>query len=178
MSETWLPISGYEGRYEVSDLGRVRSLDRWVANSKTSRRLLSGQIIAPFLHTGGYAVVKLSRARSKVNLYIHRLVAGAFLPASLEREVLHQDGDKMNNAATNLRWGSRAENVADRFRLGEVAQGERHGMAKLSEAQVRAVKADPREHAPIALEYGVSRSLVSMIKRGRIWAHLTDTPAS
>ena len=173
MIKTWKPVVGYEGRYEVSDTGAVRSVARSVANTATSSRMLPTKTLSPFVHRGGYMVVKLSRDRQKANHYVHRLVAEAFLGGGKARqEVLHADGDKTNNRVENLSWGSRLDNMRDRHRLGEVAKGERHGMAKLTEDTVRAILSDARYHHLIAAEHGVSRSMISMIKRGEHWRHL------
>lgn len=173
MIETWLPVANYEGLYEVSDYGRVRSLDRLARNTKSSCRMIKGQIITPYERENGYQTVKLAKARKKTNHYVHRLVAAAFHPnKKAEKEVLHRDGDKRNNISSNLSWGSRLDNMTDRTRLNEHANGERHGMAKLNEASVKAIFDDPRWHKFIAADYGVSTSLVGLIKSKRIWKHI------
>lgn len=154
-------------------MGEVRSLARRVPNGQGGTRPLAPQPIAPFPHSGGYWVVKLSKARKKTNHYVHRLVATAFAdrPDGCV-EVLHGDGDKRNNAASNLSWGTRRDNFNDRERLGEIAKGEQHGMAKLTMAQVLSIRGDARMHHLIAPEYGVSRSMISMIKRRKCWSHI------
>lgn len=170
--EKWLPVKGYEGRYEVSDCGLVRTVARWVPNGQPSGRYIGQAILAPFRHSGGYSVVKLSRDRKKTNQYVHRLVAGVFCGPPTGAEVLHHDGDKTNNAAANLSWGSRADNVADRKRLGEFAKGERHGRAKLTPSDVLAARESSRPAAVVAAELGVSRRLISMIRQRRVWVHI------
>ena len=105
--------------------------------------------------------------------YVHRLVARAFIgEGGKGEEVCHRDGNKVANAVENLYWGTRLDNMVDRNRLGESAKGQAHGMAKLREDQAIAIIADNRLHRDIAIEYGVSRSLISMMKRGKIWSHL------
>lgn len=171
--EEWRQIAGYEGLYEVSNLGRVRSLGRSIANSDKSTRFIAGQIIKPYVRQTGYHTVRLARGRKKTSYYVHRLVAVAFhgMGATGE-EVLHRDGDKGRNLETNLCWGTRLDNMADRSRLGESARGETHGMAKLKEAQVRTIILDGRPQKVIAVDFGISRSLVTMIKQGKVWSHL------
>lgn len=171
--EKWLQIAGYEGLYEVSNLGRVRSLDRAVPNSGKSSRFIPGQIIKPYVRPTGYHTVRLAKGRKKTSCYVHRLVASAFhgMGATGE-EVLHKDGDKGRNLETNLCWGTRLDNMVDRKRLGESARGESHGAAKLREAQVREIILDGRPQKIIAVDFAISRSLVSMIKQGKVWAHL------
>lgn len=170
--EKWLPVKGYEGRYEVSDGGRVRTVARWIPNGQPSGRHIAQAVLAPFRHSGGYSLVKLSRDRKKTNQYVHRLVAAAFCGPPTGAEVLHHDGDKTNNSAENLSWGSRADNVADRKRLGEFARGERHGHAKLTSKDVLAAREDSRTHAVVAAELGVSRGLIRMIRERRVWVHI------
>lgn len=169
----WATVAGYEGLYEVSDTGLIRSLNRNVPNSSKSFRPIPGRIIKPYVRPSGYHTVKLAKGRKKTSFYVHRLVTEAFHgKGSTGQEVLHRDGDKGSNCASNLSWGTRLENMADRNRLGESACGERHGHAKLKEAQVLAIRADVREHRFIAAEYGISVSLVSAIKHRRVWVHL------
>lgn len=168
--EVWKPVLEFEGLYEVSSTGRVRSLDKIVRNTAVSSRMIRGQVVTPYIRPAGYATVRLSRAAKKRSCYVHRLVAAAFHGAGKPGdEVCHRDGQKLNNAATNLYWGSRTQNMADRGRLGEAASGERHGQAKLTAQQVAVIMADPRLHREIAAEHGVSRELIGMIKRGKIW---------
>lgn len=177
--ENWKPVAGFETEYEVSDLGRVRSIGRSVRNGANSMRKLPPQIIAPYFRKEGYATVKLAKHRAKLSCYIHRLVAEAFIGKGANgTEVCHRNGNKADNRAGNLYWGTRVENMADRTRLGEAACGIRHGHAKLSEADVFSIRGDPRKQADIAADFGVSRRLIGMIKAKTIWTHLTDMPSS
>lgn len=171
MIENWLPILGYETEYQVSNLGNVRSVERMVPNTATSTRLMKSQAMRPFPHRNGYLCVKLAKNNKKTNYYVHRLVATAFVSGQGD-EVCHSDGDKTNNCAINLSWGSRADNMADRHRLGENAVGERHGMHKLKALQVLAIRNDSRPNTKIAIDYGVSTSTISMIKSRAIWKSL------
>ena len=120
MTETWKDVPGYEGRYQVSDLGRVRSVDR-VAHypaytradgipRSASTRSLRGRILAPGPQRSGHLSVPLGRpAQGKL---VHRLVMLAFVgPCPPNREVLHLDHNPTNNCLTNLRYGSRSENL-------------------------------------------------------------------
>lgn len=103
--ETWLPIAGLEGRYEVSDLGRVRSL-RFGKERILKARSANG--------AAGHLGVCLP---PKTNHYVHRLVALAFLGQPEEGMVVcHNDGDPTNNCVSNLRWGTRKDNVLDTWK--------------------------------------------------------------
>lgn len=173
MVEKWKQVPGYEGKYDVSDLGRVRSNGRNIRNSRSSFREIPSQIIKPFQRKGGYATIRLADAGRKTTHYIHRLVARAFLgEGEARQEVLHGNGDKADNRVNNLSWGSRFDNMADRARLSESARGEAHGRSKITELQARQIKSDGRYQRIIAAEYGVSRRLVGMIKAGKVWCHL------
>jgi hypothetical protein len=112
MKEIWKDCKHYEGLYEVSNLGRVRSLDRYVANSGKSERLTKGRIISQHSGSSGYLQVGLSKnGKTKYEL-VHRLVALAFLenPENLP-QVNHKDECKTNNEVSNLEWCDRKYNL-------------------------------------------------------------------
>ena len=102
--ETWKDISGYEGIYEVSDLGRVRSLvqrNRWKPG-----------ILKPGKDGKGYLFVILCKGGIRKHMKVHRLVAQAFIPNPNNLETVnHKDEDKTNNAASNLEYMTRGDNV-------------------------------------------------------------------
>ena len=96
MNETWKDVMGYEGLYQVSDLGHVRSKPRHGTN---------GGVLNPRRNKNGYLTVRLCRNRKGKNVYIHRLVAEIFIPNPLNLpQVNHKDEDKTNNATANLEW--------------------------------------------------------------------------
>lgn len=114
--EIWKPIPGWEGSYEVSDHGRVRSVDRIVTTRTGVRKRYQGRVLALTADRSGHLAVSLGRAKDKA---VHRLVLEAFIGPSTERqECCHNDGDPTNNNLSNLRWGSRSENQLDRVRHG------------------------------------------------------------
>ena len=109
--ENWKAVAGFEGRYEVSDLGRVRSLGfKRIVRGNVG--FMKGRILRSVLDNHGYYQVHLSGDDRKVHKrMIHRLVAGAFLePMEGKTNVNHKDGVKTNNAATNLEWCTLEEN--------------------------------------------------------------------
>lgn len=115
MVETWLPIAGYEGLYEVSDLGRVRSLDRTVYSGRGNSRLAKGQVLKSRPDKDGYQLVSLSKDGIKSDPKVHRLVADAFIPNPLGLpEVDHESGKRDHNQKTNLRWATRSVNLRNR----------------------------------------------------------------
>lgn len=110
MDEIWKPIPGWEGLYEASSIGRVRGVDR----IDSAGRQWGGRVLSPAKSTGGYRQVGLSRNGRPKYYYIHRLVLLTFHgPAPLGTECLHADGDPNNNSASNLRHGTRSENILD-----------------------------------------------------------------
>lgn len=117
--EQWKDIPGYEGRYQVSDQGRVRSLDRFVrlvAHGVETKRLARGKVLRPAPSPSGHLCVSLGRGSTK---QVHALVALAFIgPRPENHEVLHLDHNPANNALTNLRYGTRAENVKMDYEVG------------------------------------------------------------
>lgn len=114
-SERWLPVVGYEGSYEVSDLGRVRSLER----RSTFDRLWPSVVLSPSSHPDGHLQVTLARRGSRRTRWVHRLVLESFVgPCPDGMEGLHRDGNPANNRLSNLGWGTRKANMRDQVRHG------------------------------------------------------------
>lgn len=109
--EIWMPVKGYEGLYEVSNLGRLKSLPR-----KGTR----GGIIAPtYTNTKHYAHVVLAKNAKGRTMSLHRIVAEAFISNPDNKpQVNHKDGNKRNNAVDNLEWATQEENMQHAFRTG------------------------------------------------------------
>lgn len=107
--ETWKDIQGYEGLYQVSDLGRVRSLNRKVKRGDKVM-ILQGVVLKPQKCSNGYCFVTLSKGGDTRQFLIHRLVAKAFMPNGIG-EVNHIDENKNNNILSNLEWLSHKANI-------------------------------------------------------------------
>jgi NUMOD4 motif/HNH endonuclease len=118
MTERWLPIPDWEGLYEVSNLGRVRSLPRM-----TNGGVRGGNILSPSIGTTGYRHLTLTASgRPRDERRVHEIVALAFLGIRPRgQEIRHIDGDKLNNAATNLAYGTHCDNEQDK-----ISQGRHH----------------------------------------------------
>lgn len=132
MTESWCDIPGYVGRYEVSDLGRVRSVSRLVPtsrrNGKIGTRRIKSKVLA--LHTWGAkypGVVLVSDDGTKCRRMVHRLVAEVFVPNPGECEVVnHIDADTFNASAANLEWCDQSQNVRHSYATGRRAIGSSH----------------------------------------------------
>ena len=111
MIEEWRPVVGYEGLYEVSNTGQVRSLDRYVKYSNGRIHLHKGKVLSLLKGEYGYIQVSLYYNRKMYKKYVHRLAAQAFLlnPDNLP-EINHKDEDKTNNSVDNLEWCDRSYN--------------------------------------------------------------------
>lgn len=116
--EIWKPVVGYEGSYEVSDLGRVRSLDRVVVTRRGPRRY-RGRLLKLTYPGAGYPAVQLLKVGVARTGLVHHLVLAAFVgPRPPGMEACHYDDDKTNGQLSNLRYASRSENTLDRVRNG------------------------------------------------------------
>lgn len=110
MNEIWRDVIGYEGLYQVSNLGRVKALPK-----RGHKSLIMKQTIKK----DGYIRIQLSKDAKSSCLYVHRLVADAFLPKTPEKsEVNHIDGNKSNNALFNLEWVTRSDNTKHALKTG------------------------------------------------------------
>lgn len=111
----WRPVLGYEGYYEASTQGRVRSVERIAANG----RWWPGVVLKPVVHPNGHLQVHLSRGNAQRTQWVHRLVLTAFAgPAPDGTVALHRNGDPSDNQLTNIEWGTHSENLRDQVRHG------------------------------------------------------------
>jgi len=169
--------------YAVSSLGRVNRI-------KADRHGRPGA--GPTLGTlgnHGYLTVTLHRHIKQYTRLIHRLVCEAFHGPMPGRgyHSAHHDGNRVNNRSTNLRWVTPEENNMDKHRHGTMKVGNAHhaivnpecmprgvdhGNAKLTDIEVIKIRQDRRPQKIIAKDFGVSQSLISQVKRKKIWAHV------
>lgn len=168
--EDWRAVVGYEGYYEVSNLGRVRSLSRVT----TQGHKMIGRVLKHSLNgTGGYAALHLAKDGENKRKKVHVLVLEAFIgPRPAGMQGCHQDDDPSNPALSNLRWGTPRSNHDDRIKSGN-QKGEKHGKAKLTEALVREIKrliAAGETNKAIATKLGIKAHNVTNIKSNQSWS--------
>lgn len=175
--EIWKPVSQYEGFYEVSSLGRVRSISRFVncqgGSLALKRRRMLKQHIAK---QTGYAQVHLSKEGRAKTLNVHRLVCIAFHGLQEGMQVAHIDGSRDKNCAENLRWDDARGNASDRLIHGTQQMGEQQHLAKLTEADVlemRSLYTGTRGDLPkLARRYGITSTQALNIVKRKHWKHI------
>ena len=119
MDKIFKAIEGYEGLYEVSECGCVRSLDRYVNGSKSDKVFKKGVELSHAVNRKGYAFLKLSKNGIGKCVTVHKLVASTFLKRpDNATQVNHLDGDKLNNHYKNLKWCTQSENIRHAFDNG------------------------------------------------------------
>jgi hypothetical protein len=115
----WRPLHGYEGFYEVSDSGSVRSIDRTIDLPDNKRRKIKGRTLAIKKNRDGYQFVSVSRNGKQETMYVHRAVAKTYLPNPDDLpQVNHLDGNKLNNNVRNLAWVTHPQNVQHCYDTG------------------------------------------------------------
>lgn len=166
--EQWLPVVGYEGLYEVSDLGRVRR----VAEGPGT---WAGRVLRDVLAGKGYRAVELYRSGKHRRRYIHQIVLDAFVgPCPAGQEVNHKDGDKTHNRPGNLEYVTQLGNSQHASRTGLMRHSERHPHTKLTAEQVAEIRRlyRPRIYSThrLAREFGVCAQTIHNIITGKVWS--------
>lgn len=169
-NEIWRDIPGYEGRYQASNLGRIRSLDQIVRCGAGGKgiRLIQGRVLRPAGQQSD-PHLRVTLGKRAPGALVHVLVAQTFLgPRPDGCDVRHLDGDPLNNRADNLAYGTRTENILDVYRTGRPWR-------KLTADQALDIRnrlAAGEKGRDLAREFGVGESCISAIKTGRTYAWL------
>lgn len=121
MEEIWKDIDGYEGLYQVSNHGNVKSVDRHVRQKSSNGeqvRIIRGRLLKQRIQNNGYYIVWLCKNGVSKVFTVHRLVANAFIPnLSNKKDVNHKNGVKTDNGVYNLEWCSRSENIKHSYNI-------------------------------------------------------------
>jgi hypothetical protein len=142
VNEIWLPINNYHGLYKVSNLGRVKCLER-IVDFGTQKRKVKENILVNGNHNMGYKTVVLSFKSRYQTMLVHRLVAESFITNPESKPFInHKDGNKHNNHVENLEWVTRRENEDHAMQNGLKPKGQRNGAAKISDEDAAYIKAN------------------------------------
>lgn len=176
--EEWKNIKNFEGLYQVSNFGRVKSLKRDV-NYKDGRiRHQKEKTSTGFIRNTGYLYVNLNKNSKVIKKNIHRLVAQAFIPNPENKpQVNHKDGNKTNNHVDNLEWNTAKENFNHALNTGLIKplKGKKHNNSKITEKDVlkiRELSKTGLKHQEIGNQFGISRSVVCRICNYKSWTHV------
>ena len=179
MKETWVPVTGFEGMYEVSSYGNVRSLPREVAKrpgNLSTKALRKGRTLKQTESRGGYLTVGLSKdARQKI-MSVHRLVAFHFHEYRPGLVVNHIDFDRKNNRADNLEWvtylqNNRHSRAADRY-PAHTARANPNMAKKLTAKdadEIKRLRAEGMTYVAIAKVFNMDKSNAYSICKGKSW---------
>ena len=175
--EVWRDIEGYEGLYQVSDLGRVRSIDRIEECVDGRKRKRNGRTLKQCKSRKGYLRVHLHSNNKGIVTLAHRLVAISFLSNPLAKETVnHKNGVKSDNRAVNLEWATNSENIRHATLNGLRSKGEDRPRSVLTEYQVREIREKYRKgshtHRSLAKEYGVKSPTITNIINRKTWKHI------
>ncbi len=173
--EIWKDIPNYEGYYQVSNYGRVKSLERWVLHSRRGKDFVRERILKQ--HINRYCFVVLSKDNFQINKTVHRLVAEAFIPNPLNLpEVNHNNdfGDKTDNRSWMLEWSTKKDNNDHALENNLKPKGENHGRAKLTEENVFEIRKilGTKTVSEIARDYNVKPACINKIINGINWKHI------
>lgn len=168
----WNPVRGYEGYYEVSDAGDVRSLDRLCSDGRT----YPGKVLGQRLNARGYLRVALSKGCKKQDVSVHSIVLEAFVGPRLDgMESCHRNGVRTDNRVENLRWGTKLSNAADKRIHGTMVAGSKHPRAKITDSDVvkiRRMHASGKQPKYLASIFNLSSSAIRHIVSRRTWVNL------
>ncbi len=176
MSETdeeiWIPIQWAKGQYEVSSLGRVRRLDRFIVKRGIST-FQKGAIISQSADKDGYMQLSIKVDGRLKKAKGHRLVAECFLPPSEKRSVNHKDGNKANNLPSNLEWVTNKENSHHAVKQGFLNGRTNPNRAKkLTVDMVEAIKRERetgKTYKQIGSIFGIAAQTAHRVVTGSLW---------
>lgn len=177
IQEIWKDIEGYEGYYQVSNMGKVKSLPRF-KNFRNLKVRVEGKVLNPAPRTKNYLWVSFRKDHTLKQFSIHRLVAKAFIP-NLENkaEVNHIDGNKLNNRMDNLEWMTRVENA--KHAAPVYLRGEKNPKSKFTPDQIEDIRRNYTgkwgEKTRLSEKYNVTLASILNIIKLKSWSHLSKS---
>ena len=169
--ESWKAVPGYEGLYEASDCGRIRSVSHLV--KRRHLVMTKPKILRPRTRRNKRMNVVLCKDARKWYAQVHQVVMLAFVGQRPEGlEVNHKDGDPTNNELENLEYVTKKENCLHSCRVLGRGRGENHGAAKLTDQFVREIRSSTESHAALARRLGVPYNTIYFARTRRSWAHV------
>ena len=177
-TEEWRPIPGHSGRYEVSNLGNVRCW-KGSENARAKARRPYAKVLKTWIAKGNqrrHVSLGYNGSEGRKARIVSNLVAEAFIgPRPEGLDVCHNNGDSLDDRAVNLRYDTRAGNMADTVEHGTRRQGESSHFAKITEDDVREIRrrrAAGEAHKTIAADFGICEDNSSAICRRVSWKHV------
>jgi hypothetical protein len=171
--EIFMDVVGYEGLYQVSNLGMVKSLERTV-NGRWGKQIVKSRILKHTNNKGGYPIVCLCNGKKVICITIHRIMCLSFIPnPENKRTVNHINGVKTDNRISNLEWATDSENQKHSFENGFQYRPKKIPRV-LKVNDVREIKYENKDltHDQIAEKYGVTRGCIYLIRSGKRWPHI------
>lgn len=181
MEERWKSVNGYEGLYEISNFGNVKSLKRTVVDCRGFNKTISEKVLKHRRHNHGYRYITLCRPGDYHNKLVHRLIAEHFIENPQNKpHINHINGNKADNRLENLEWCTQSENNQHAVDTGLISRtGEKNGRAKLTPEAVKYIKEKYQWHGywnqeRLADKFGVTATTIGGVVLGKTWTHIKD----
>lgn len=169
MQEEWRSVVGYEGLYEVSNLGNIKSLKK--------KNVTSNKILKLSLNKYGYSCTCFIKNKKMKNFLAHRVVAQAFIPNPINKATVnHKNGIKTDNVVTNLEWCTMEENRKHAIDTGliDIKKGY-FSNKKLTEKDIIDIRTSTLRQTDLARKYNVGRSNICLILQRKSWKSIPQT---
>jgi hypothetical protein len=176
MKEVWKDIVGYEGSYQISNKGRVKSLKRIIYRSDGVKQSYGGLLKTQYKSKRGYMISSLCKNGKSQKSKIHRLIAIHFIPNPDNKpKINHIDGNKLNNNLDNLEWCTDMENSQHAWKTGLIDnKGSKNGMSKLTKSEVLNIRnlKGKITYREIAEKHNISNANAWLIANKKRWKHI------